>query len=99
MERRRTTARPAGPLRWAPAWLDALPAVTPPVQHDGNGHLQDVIEQLPATQLVVINGIYWERISQARLARRLGVSQQAVGRRHARALARIRRTLDHGGSP
>lgn len=98
MERRTTSARPAGPLRWAPAWLDALPAVAPLGQYDGNGLLSEIIEGLPATQLVVINGIYWERLSQGRLGRRLEISQQAVSGRHARALATIRRKLNGGGS-
>jgi RNA polymerase sigma factor (sigma-70 family) len=56
-----------------------------------------VVEQLPETQLVVINAIYWERLSQGQLAVRLAITQQAVQRRHARALRRIREALDGGG--
>lgn len=92
-----TSSRPAGPLRWAPAWLDDLPAVTPPAHTDDHDRLVDIIEALPATQLVVLEGIYWERLSQGKLALRLSVSQQAIGRRHARALASIRRQLNGNG--
>jgi RNA polymerase sigma factor (sigma-70 family) len=60
--------------------------------------LVEIVEALPASQLVVINAIYWERLSQGQLARRLDISQQAVGRRHRRALAAIRRTMN-GGAP
>jgi DNA-directed RNA polymerase specialized sigma subunit len=59
--------------------------------------LIEIVEQLPETQLVVINAIYWERVSQGRLAVRLGISQQAIGRRHRRALERIRRAMNGGG--
>jgi DNA-directed RNA polymerase specialized sigma24 family protein len=90
--------RVVGLLRWAPAWLDALPDVTQPAfrEASGDGHaiLIAIIEELPATQLDVINALYWERITQGMLALRLGVSQQAIGRRHARALASIRRRLN-----
>jgi DNA-directed RNA polymerase specialized sigma24 family protein len=86
-------------LRWAPAWIEALPDVTPPGDDDGYAQLIEIVEALPPTQLVVINGLYWERVSQGLLAQRLGVSQQAVGRRHGRALARIRRALNGGQHP
>jgi DNA-directed RNA polymerase specialized sigma subunit len=88
--------RPVGLLRWAPAWIDALPAVTEDGDAEHYGLLIEVVEGLPETQLLVINGLYWEQVSQGKLALRLGVSQQAVGRRHARALASIRRKLNGG---
>jgi RNA polymerase sigma factor (sigma-70 family) len=85
-------------LRWAPAWIEALPDVAPSRDADGYAQLVDIIEALPPTQLVVINGLYWERVTQGQLAARLGVSQQALSRRHARALERIRRSLNGGGT-
>lgn len=78
--------------------MDALPAVAPASHHDGYDLLCDAIDALPASQRDVINGLYWERLSQGMLARRLGVKQQAISRRHARAVATIRRTLN-GGRP
>jgi DNA-directed RNA polymerase specialized sigma24 family protein len=69
-----------------------------PRTQDGYARLLAVVEALPPTQLDVINGLYWEHVSQGRLALRLGVSQQAIGRRHRRALASIRRSLNGGGS-
>jgi RNA polymerase sigma factor (sigma-70 family) len=56
-----------------------------------------VVEQLPDTQLVVINAIYWEQLSQGQLAAELGITQQAIQRRHKRALRRIKEGLNGGG--
>jgi RNA polymerase sigma factor (sigma-70 family) len=60
--------------------------------------LHAAVEGLPGTQQDVINALYWEQLSQGMLARRLGISQQAVSRRHTRALHKIARLLD-GNQP
>lgn len=56
------------------------------------------VELLTPTQRLVIEGIFWERVSQAELARREHVSQQAIAHRKRRAIQSLRRTLN-GGHP
>lgn len=79
--------------RLTPPWLlDAMPSQggVPP-------HLDrvvDAIEQLSARQRETIEAVFYERISQAELGRRRGVSRQSVNVTFHRALANLRRSLE-----
>lgn len=54
------------------------------------------MEQLPLGQRVVVEGLFWEQVSQSELAAREQVTQQAIARRKHRALNSLRRTLNGG---
>ena len=51
--------------------------------------------ELSPRQKEVVEGIFYERLSQAELARRLGVHRSTVGRTLRRAEERLRRCLQY----
>lgn len=76
-----------------PPWvLDTMPA-----QGGSQPHLErvvDAIEHLSRCQREVIEAVFYERISQAALGRRRGVSRQSVSVTYHRALNNLRRSLE-----
>jgi RNA polymerase sigma factor (sigma-70 family) len=59
--------------------------------------LHQAVERLLPRDQVVFRMRFWEGLSVAQIARGLGVPQKGLYRRIERALARMRRDLEHGG--
>lgn len=92
MSRREGSRGPEYP--WAPAWLDARSPTLGRGPHKAS--LIEIIDRLPPKQREVIEGLFWERVSNATLARRFGVTREAIRRRKTRAMANIRREMEDG---
>lgn len=76
-----------------PPWsLDLVPDQGGSQPH--NERVVDAIEALTPKQREVIDGLFFERLTERPLARRLGITQQQVNRRKQRALRRMRRYLE-----
>lgn len=78
-----------------PPWaLDIMPA-----QGDSQPHLErvlDAVESLPRRQREVIEALFWERLTERPLARRMGLSRNTVKTHKRRAIATLRRALEDG---
>lgn len=79
--------------RLTPPWLlDTMPSQGGVPSH--LDHVVDAIERLSTCQREVVEAVFYERISQAALARRRGVTRQSVSVTLRRALANLRRSLE-----
>jgi RNA polymerase sigma factor (sigma-70 family) len=81
-------------LHWAGDGADADPTAVPePAQpglpFDERLAVLEAVGRLPDRDRRVIGGLYWQRESQEHVARSLGISQQAVAKRHRRALDQL----------
>jgi RNA polymerase sigma factor (sigma-70 family) len=57
------------------------------------GLLRDALAQLPSSDASLIEGLFWEGKSEARVAQSLGISQQAVNKRKHNILNNLERMI------
>lgn len=56
--------------------------------------LTEAIDRLPEKHKIVIDAVFWERVSKRSLARHLGISRNEVERRLAKAFELLREELE-----
>lgn len=75
-----------------PPWmLDTMPAQGGAPTHDDR--VLDALESLTLRQQQVLNGIFYERLSERQLARELGLARTTVATHKHRALLKLREML------
>ena len=77
-----------------PRVLDKLASTPRSAFHDSYDRVVDALDCLTPRQRELVDVLYWERLTQSQVARRWGVSRQAVHATLRRAKRRLRGRLD-----
>jgi DNA-directed RNA polymerase specialized sigma24 family protein len=57
------------------------------------GSIHEAVDRLPSSHRQVIEGLFWEGLSEKQMAQRLGCARTTVYRQRIKAFATLRRTL------